>query len=36
MEDKCIYKIFVRKQEAKRALEDPRCSWEDNSKMNFR
>jgi hypothetical protein len=30
------YRILVEKSEGQRALERPRCRWEDKTKMDFR
>jgi len=32
-ESRGVYKVLVEKTEGKRALERPRCWWEDNIKM---
>jgi len=34
-ERKIAYIIFVGKSEGKRTLENPRCTWEDNIKLDL-
>jgi hypothetical protein len=31
-----VYRVLVRKPERKRPLERPKCTWEDNIKMDLK
>jgi hypothetical protein len=35
-EGRCVYRVLIGRPEGKRQLGRPRCTWEDNIKMDHR